>query len=115
MIQSFIYDGGLNITNNVTNITGITSTYSVNTTDGFIYSTDAAPHVIIMPLAADAGLGKSYTLSPAAGWNYEIILQGSDQSNGDLGQNPIYTNNTPVTLVSNGVNLWILGGGSITD
>lgn len=115
MTFSYISDNGLNIINNVTNITGITSTYSVSLTDSIIYSTDASPHVLILPLAAQAGVGKTYTLSPLFGWEYQIFFQGSDQTNGDIGSNPIITNNITASLTSNGISIWIVTSGTVTD
>ncbi len=115
MTYSFILDGGLNIVNNVTNITGFTDPYYIGSSDCIIYSTDASPHDITMPLAAQAGVGKTYYLCPTFGWSYVITFQGSDSTNGLPSTNPVYTSNSSVSFTSNGADLWIMNSGVLTD
>lgn len=101
MVYSYVVDGKLNPINN---ITAVTSTYSVLLSDSVIISTFATSvKTITLPLAADAGVGKQFSIH-SAGITSSVIRSGSDTIDGATS----LTVGTQVgkTLISNGVSAY---------
>lgn len=97
---SYIYDGGINITNNVR---PISVTASIAISDGVII--DKGGHTLTLPFSAYAGVGKKISVNANSGTGSTVAPSGSDDING-TNSPVVIASGTGQTFVADGITGW---------